>query len=53
MSYYATRHKEGNDRSRVRKDLRRRDRTDGSRSGHYSREDLAAACHATEGQDHE
>jgi hypothetical protein len=29
------------------------DRTDGSRFGHYSRESVAAANHATGGQEHE
>jgi len=34
----------------AQKDL---DRTDGHRVEHYSRADVAAANHATEGQDHE
>lgn len=37
----------------ARKELDEIDRTAGHRTGHYSREDVAAACHATEGQDHE
>jgi hypothetical protein len=41
------------DRSIVCKNLRRRDRTDGSRSGHYSREDVLDACHAEGGDSHE
>jgi len=41
------------DRSTVRKDLDDVDRTDGFRTGHYSREDVAEACHAEEGQGHE
>jgi len=41
------------DRSTVRKDLDDLDRTHGHRTGHYSREDVAAACHATAGGDHE
>jgi len=41
------------DRSTVRKDLDDVDRTDGFRTGHYSREGVAEACHAEEGQDHE
>lgn len=40
-------------RCTVRKDLDDLDRTHGYRTGHHSREDVAAACHATEGQDHE
>jgi hypothetical protein len=39
--------------STVCKNLRRRDRTDGSRSGHYSREDVLDACHAEGGDSHE
>jgi len=41
------------DSSTVKKDLGDTDRTNGSRTGHYSREDVLAACHATEGADHE
>jgi hypothetical protein len=41
------------DDSIVRKDLDDRDRTDGSRSGHYSRADVLDACHAGEGATHE
>lgn len=37
----------------VRKDLDDLDRTDGHRTGHYSREGVAEACHATEGATHE
>jgi hypothetical protein len=38
---------------RIRKDLDELDRTDGRRYDHYSAADVAEACHATEGQDHE
>jgi hypothetical protein len=41
------------DRSIVYKDLAALDRTGDGRLGHYSREDVAEACHATGGQDHE
>lgn len=41
------------DSSTVKKDLDDADRTDGSRTGHYSREEILAACHATAGGDHE
>jgi hypothetical protein len=37
----------------VQKDLDDCDRTDGHRSGHYSREGVTALCHATEGSDHD
>jgi hypothetical protein len=37
----------------VQKDLDDADRTDGFRTGHYSREDVLAACHAEDGGDHE
>lgn len=43
--------KESNDR--VEKRLSDCDRTRGYRFEHYSREDVAAALHATEGSDHE
>lgn len=43
--------KEPNDR--VQKRLDDCDRTDSYRFGHYSREEVAAALHATEGSDHE
>ena len=41
------------DESIVRKDLDDCDRTDGFTVEHYSREDVAAACHANGGQSHE
>lgn len=46
-------HDTPDDRSTVRKDLEDADRTDGHRTGHYSREDVLTACHATEGASHE
>ncbi len=39
--------------TQVQKRLKECDRTAGDRFEHYSREDVAAACHATEGMDHE
>lgn len=44
---------EDQDESTVRKDLDEIDETDGDDEGHYSREDVAEACHAEEGQSHE
>jgi hypothetical protein len=37
----------------VRKDLDDADRTDGFTVGHYSHDEVAAACHASEGASHE
>lgn len=37
----------------VRKDLDDADRTDEFAAGHYSSAEVAAMCHATEGQQHE
>ncbi len=39
--------------STVRKDLDDCDRTNGSTVEHYSADNIAAACHAEEGQNHE
>lgn len=39
--------------STVRKDLDDADRTDGFTVEHYSSDDVARACHAEEGQNHE
>ena len=36
-----------------RKDLDDADRTDEFAAGHYSREEVTAMCHATEGQSHD
>ena len=37
----------------IRKDLDDADRTDECAAGHYSREEVTAMCHATEGQSHD
>lgn len=37
----------------VRKDLDDADRTNGFTVGHYSHDEVAAACHASEGASHE
>lgn len=39
--------------ARVEKRLKDVDETDGDSLGHYSREDMLALCHATEGGGHE
>lgn len=41
------------DRRTVSKNLDDADRTDGFASGHASREEVMALCHAQEGQDHD